>query len=58
MRPRDTIAILRVNHGGEHGAIAIYCAQLAVARGRCPELRTFRTETLSHECEHRQRFAP
>ncbi|HYD45108.1 MAG TPA: demethoxyubiquinone hydroxylase family protein [Phenylobacterium sp.] len=57
MRRRDAIArILRVNHGGEHGAIAIYRAQLAAARWRCPELTPFLAETLSHELEHRRRF--
>lgn len=57
MPPRDTIArILRVNHGGEHGAIAIYRAQIATARWRCPELTPFLVETLSHELEHRRRF--
>lgn len=57
MPPRDTIArILRVNHGGEHGAIAIYRAQLATARWRCPDLTPFLAETLSHELEHRRRF--
>lgn len=54
---RSTVArILRVNHGGEHGAIGIYRAQIMVAPLRCPELTEFLSETLSHEIEHRARF--
>lgn len=36
---RSTVAgILKVNHGGEHGASRIYAAQIAAARLRCPDL--------------------
>ena len=48
--------ILRVNHGGEHGAILIYCAQVMAARFRAPDLLPFLTEALSHERVHRSRF--
>lgn len=57
MSKLSTIArILRVNHGGEHGAIRIYSTQIAIARVRCPELLPFLQETLSHEQEHVVRF--
>jgi len=48
--------ILRVDHAGEHGAIAIYSAQLARARARYPDLVPWLEETLSHEKRHRERF--
>ncbi|PLR20290.1 demethoxyubiquinone hydroxylase family protein [Caulobacter zeae] len=48
--------ILRVNHGGEHGAIRIYRAQIALARLRAPDLLPFLTRTLAHEREHLERF--
>ena len=48
--------ILRVNHGGEHGAIRIYRAQIAIARWRCPDLLPFLSETLAHEESHVVRF--
>lgn len=48
--------ILRVNHGGEHGAIRIYLAQIAMARLRAPDLLPFLTRTLAHEREHLARF--
>lgn len=48
--------ILRVNHGGEHGAILIYSAQIMAARFRAPDLLPFLTEALSHERVHRSRF--
>jgi len=48
--------ILRVNHGGEHGAILIYSAQIFAARVRAPDLLPFLTEALSHERTHRARF--
>lgn len=48
--------ILRVNHAGEHGAVAIYSAQLAkVPRGEAA-LRLWLNETLSHERRHRDSF--
>lgn len=48
--------ILRVNHGGEHGAISIYTAQIAMARLRAPDLLPFLREALEHERTHRRRF--
>lgn len=48
--------ILRVNHGGEYGAIRIYRSQIAIARWRCPELLPFLTETLAHEQTHIAQF--
>tara|TARA_R110002167_G_scaffold3743_17_gene18194 strand:- start:355 stop:933 length:579 start_codon:yes stop_codon:yes gene_type:complete len=48
--------ILRVNHGGEHGAISIYGVQIAVARLRAPDLLPFLREALDHERSHRRRF--
>lgn len=48
--------ILRVNHGGEHGAIRIYRAQIAMARFRAPDLLPFLRGTLAHEQEHLVRF--
>lgn len=48
--------ILRVNHGGEHGAISIYTAQIAAARMRAPDLLPFLTEALEHERGHKARF--
>lgn len=48
--------ILRVNHGGEHGAISIYSAQILAARVRAPDLLPFLREALEHERTHRQRF--
>lgn len=48
--------ILKVNHAGEFGAIAIYSGQIAiarlVARDLVPELIEFR----SHERRHREIF--
>ena len=51
-----TARILRVNHGGEHGAIRIYRAQIAMARRRCPDLLPFLSETLAHEERHLAAF--
>jgi ubiquinone biosynthesis monooxygenase Coq7 len=48
--------ILRVNHGGEHGAIRIYRAQIAMARLRAPDLLPFLRHTLEHEREHLVKF--
>lgn len=48
--------ILRVNHGGEHGAIHIYSAQIAAARLRAPDLLPFLREAREHERAHRSRF--
>ena len=56
--PNTSIAarILRVNHGGEHGAISIYNAQILAARLRAPDLLPFLREALEHERAHRARF--
>lgn len=48
--------ILRVNHGGEHGAISIYSAQILMARLRAPDLLSFLREARAHERTHRSRF--
>ncbi|WP_439471624.1 demethoxyubiquinone hydroxylase family protein [Brevundimonas sp.] len=48
--------ILRVNHGGEHGAISIYSVQIVAARLRAPDLLPFLQEALEHERSHRRRF--
>lgn len=48
--------ILRVNHGGEHGAIHIYGAQIVAARIRAPDLLPFLREAREHERTHRSRF--
>lgn len=47
--------ILRVNHAGEHGAVAIYSRQLQNAR-RYPEFVPWIKEALAHEIGHRARF--
>jgi 3-demethoxyubiquinol 3-hydroxylase len=53
-----TIArILKVNHAGEHGAIRIYRAQLSIARRLYPAIVPTLSQMLSHEIEHRQKFA-
>ncbi len=52
-----TIArILKVNHGGEHGAIRIYEAQIAAARWRCREAVPALMDLLSHERRHERVF--
>ncbi|MDP3803046.1 demethoxyubiquinone hydroxylase family protein [Brevundimonas sp.] len=58
MKANTSIAarILRVNHGGEHGAISIYSAQILAARLRAPDLLPFLREALAHERSHRVRF--
>ncbi|HKP22628.1 MAG TPA: demethoxyubiquinone hydroxylase family protein [Dongiaceae bacterium] len=48
--------ILRVNHAGEQGAIAIYGAQIARAKLRYPDLLPWLEETLGHEKKHRDTF--
>lgn len=58
--PREqlTIArILKVNHAGEHGAIQIYSAQIAIARHLYPEIVPTLHGMLCHEIEHRAVFA-
>ena len=48
--------ILRVDHGGEYGAVRIYRSQLAVVRWRAPQLTPFLAEILEHEEAHEARF--
>jgi ubiquinone biosynthesis monooxygenase Coq7 len=48
--------ILRVNDAGERGGVAMYQAQLAVARWRCPEVAPFLETTRDHEADHARRF--
>jgi ubiquinone biosynthesis monooxygenase Coq7 len=48
--------ILRVNHAGEHGAIAIYGAQLQRISGGDAAIEPWLTETLEHERTHRAAF--
>lgn len=54
--PRTIAAILRVNHGGEHGAIAIYRAQILAARLTAPDLVPDLLAILDHEIRHRATF--
>lgn len=56
---RDALTIRRivkVNHAGEHGAIQIYSAQIAVARWLYPDIVATLSEMLGHETEHRAKF--
>lgn len=53
---RTIARILKVNHAGEHGAIRIYRAQIAVAHWRCPDVLPVLTEMLGHEVEHHRLF--
>jgi ubiquinone biosynthesis monooxygenase Coq7 len=48
--------ILKVNHAGEHGAIRIYGAQIAVARWLYPDIVDELAEMRNHEIEHRRIF--
>lgn len=54
--PSTVARILKVNHGGEHGASRIYAAQIAAARLRCPDLVPELAELLAHERRHEQTF--
>ena len=49
--------VLRVNHAGEHGAVAIYTGQLLVARWTAPGLMGELWEFRDHERGHRALFA-
>lgn len=49
--------IMKVNHAGEQGAIAVYLTQRWIARWRAPEMVTELTEFLAHERRHRALFA-
>ena len=48
--------ILRVDHGGEHGAVAIYRAQILAAHLTAPELVAPLRDILVHEIRHRAVF--
>lgn len=48
--------ILKVNHAGEHGAIQIYSAQIALARRYYPDIVDKLAEMRGHEVVHRARF--
>ena len=48
--------IMKVNHAGEHGAIAIYSGQIIMARFTCPDLIAALVEFRSHERRHRSIF--
>ncbi len=54
--PSTVARILKVNHGGEHGAVQIYAAQIATARLRCPDLAPELAELLAHGCRHERMF--
>ena len=56
---RDALTIrriIKVNHAGEHGAIQIYSAQIAVARWLYPDIVAILREMLGHEISHRAKF--
>jgi len=48
--------IIKVNHAGENGAIAIYSGQIALARFTAPSLLDELVEFRSHEQRHRALF--
>ena len=49
--------ILRVDHGGENGAVNIYKAQALICRWRAPDLTAELKAFQAHEEGHRERFA-
>jgi ubiquinone biosynthesis monooxygenase Coq7 len=49
--------ILRVDHGGEHGAVSIYKAQALICAWRAPALVAGLKEFQMHEEHHRRAFA-
>ena len=55
-RERLIQRLLRVDHSGEHGAVAIYSAQLAYARRFYSDLTPWLEDTLAHERRHRKLF--
>ena len=48
--------ICKVNHAGEHGAIQIYSAQLALAGRLYPDIVAKLAEMRAHELDHRAKF--
>ena len=55
-KERLTRRILRVNHAGEHGAMAIYAAQVARLTRQDAQLVAWLQDTLAHETRHREMF--
>lgn len=53
---RTVARLLKVNHGGEHGAIRIYGAQIIVARLLAPTLVSDLEALQAHERRHEQLF--
>ena len=49
--------IMKVNHAGEQGAIAVYATQRWIARWRAPDMVAELTHFLDHERRHRSLFA-
>lgn len=49
--------VIKVDHAGEHGAIAIYTGQILTARLTCPGLIDELVRFRSHEMRHRAVFA-
>jgi 3-demethoxyubiquinol 3-hydroxylase len=49
--------ILKVNHAGEHGAIQIYSAQIAIAKHLYPEIVDRLVVMRGHEVTHHELFA-
>lgn len=58
LKPGETLGdrVMKVDHSGEHGAICIYRAQIAMARWRAPEMVAELQDFLAHERRHRERF--
>lgn len=59
LKPGETIGdrVMKVDHAGEHGAICIYRAQIALARWTAPAMVAELRDFLAHECRHRALFA-
>ncbi len=51
------VRVIKVDHAGEHAAVCIYRAQLAVARWRAPQVVPELEHFLSHALRHRAVFA-
>jgi ubiquinone biosynthesis monooxygenase Coq7 len=49
--------VMKVDHAGEHGAICLYRAQIALARRRAPQLVPQLEHFLAQELGHHARFA-
>lgn len=59
LSPGETLGdrVLRVDHGGEHGAVCTYRAQRRLARWTAPELIPEIDDFIAHEMRHRALFA-